>query len=220
MALLRDIESARVERTVSVNNIDKFCQAVCAFANDFDRTGQPGYLIVGADDAGQPAGLTITDEILRNLAGIRSDGNIQPLPALTVNRFRLPGGDIAVVETLPAALPPVRYKGKVWIRVGARRAVASEHEEAILMQRRIAAALTFDALPCLEATLADLAEDRFRLAYLRQAVAEETIAENDRSLRHQLASLRLFDLANDCPTNAGILILCDRPVHYLPGAYV
>jgi ATP-dependent DNA helicase RecG len=35
-----------------------------------------------------------------------------------------------------------------------------------------------------------------------------------------LASLRLFDLKQDCPTNAGVLLLADDPTHYLPGAYV
>ena len=33
-ALLNDIESDRVERTVSTTNTDKFGQAICAFAND------------------------------------------------------------------------------------------------------------------------------------------------------------------------------------------
>jgi len=220
MTMLSDLESFRVERTTSTNNTDKFSQAVCAFANDFSGSGEPGYLIVGVDDSGQPVGLNVTDELLRNLTDLRSDGNIQPLPAINVARFQLAGGDVAVVETLPSGLPPVRYKGQVWIRVGARRAIASEHDELILMQRRVSAAKTFDMLPCLESTLADLSEDRFVLAYLRQAVSEETIAENNRSLRHQLASLRLFDLKNDCPTNAGILILSDRPTHYLPAAYV
>ena len=32
--LIQDIESSRAERTVSVNDTDKFCEAVCAFAND------------------------------------------------------------------------------------------------------------------------------------------------------------------------------------------
>jgi ATP-dependent DNA helicase RecG len=218
--LLADIESARIERTSSTSNTDKFAQAVCAFANDFPGTGKPGYLIVGVDDAGKPTGLAVTDELLRNLAGLRSDGNIQPLPAICVARFQLPQGEVAVVETMPSALPPVRYKGRVWIRVGARRAVATEHEETILMERRVSSALTFDALPCLDSTLTDLPEDRFVLSYLKQAVSEETIAENNRPLRHQLAGLRLFDLKNDCPTNAGILVLGDNPTRYLPGAYV
>ena len=32
---LNDIESDRVERTISTTNTDKFGQDICAFANDF-----------------------------------------------------------------------------------------------------------------------------------------------------------------------------------------
>lgn len=218
--MLSELESDRVERTVSITNSDKFGQAICAFANDFPNHRQPGYLIVGADDTGRPSGLVVTDDLLQNLAALRSDGNIQPLPAITVSKHTLPGGDLAVVEVLPSDLPPVRYKGKVWIRVGPRRATASEQEERILSERRISSATSFDALPCLGSTLADLSQERFYLTYLRRAVAEEAIAENQRPFKLQLASLRLFDLKQDCPSNAGVLLLADAPTHYLPGAYV
>lgn len=219
-ALLADLESDRVERTISTSNTDKFAQAVCAFANDFPAHRQPGYLLIGVKDDGQLSGLQVTDDLLQTLGALRSDGNIQPMPALTLARFALPAGDVAVVEVLPAGLPPVRYKGRVYLRVGPRRATATEQEERILTERRISHALTFDALPCLDSTLADLPEDRFRLTYLRHAVSEEIIAENERPLKLQLASLRFFDLRQDCPTNAGIIVLADRPMHYLPGAYV
>ncbi|MFZ1239895.1 MAG: RNA-binding domain-containing protein, partial [Anaerolineae bacterium] len=218
--MLSELESDRVERTVSTNNTDKFGQAICAFANDFPNHRQPGYLIVGASDDGRPNGLSVTDDLLQNLAALRSDGNIQPLPAITVSRHSLPGGDLAVVEVLPSDLPPVRYKGRVWIRVGPRRATASEQEERILSERRISYARSFDALPCLESTLADLSQERFYLSYLRRAVAEEVIVENQRPFKLQLASLRLFDLKQDCPTHAGVLLLADEPTYYLPGAYV
>ncbi len=219
-SLLADLESDRVERTLSVNNTDKFGQAICAFANDFPNYRKPGYLIIGASDDGQPNGLIVTDELLQNLAALRSDGNIQPLPAITVSKHALVEGDLAVVEVLPSDLPPVRYKGKVWIRVGPRRATASEQEERLLSERRISFARSFDALPCLESTLADLSEERFYLSYLRRAVAEDVIAENRRPFKLQLASLRLFDLKQDCPTNGGILLLADNPTYYLPGAYI
>jgi ATP-dependent DNA helicase RecG len=218
--LLSDLESDRVERTISTTNTDKFGQAICAFANDLSNRRQPGYLLIGVKDNGALSGLTVTDELLQNLAALRSDGNIQPLPALTVTKFALPDGDVAVVEVQPADLPPVRYKGRVWIRVGPRRATATEQEERILTERRVAHARTFDALPCLESTLADVSEDRFTLTYLRRAVAEDVIAQNQRSLKHQLASLRFYDLRQDCPTYAGILLFADQPTYYLPGAYV
>ena len=53
LELIRDIESSRAERTVSVNDMDKFCEAVCAFANDMPDSKQNGYLLVGVHDDGR-----------------------------------------------------------------------------------------------------------------------------------------------------------------------
>ena len=77
-----------------------------------------------------PTGLPITDQLLQRLASVRSDGNILPLPFLTVQRRLLKGEDVAVVLVEPADAPPVRYKGTVWVRIGPRRAgVAPEKSE-------------------------------------------------------------------------------------------
>ena len=67
--LLSDIESDRVERTISTTNTDKFGQAICAFANDLPNHNLPGYLIIGADDkTGSVDGsIKITDQLLKNL---------------------------------------------------------------------------------------------------------------------------------------------------------
>ena len=73
LELIRDIESSRAERTVSVNDTDKFCEAVCAFANDMPDSKQNGYLLVGVHDDGRLSGLKATDSLLKNLAAIRSD---------------------------------------------------------------------------------------------------------------------------------------------------
>jgi len=51
--MLSDLESDRVERTVSTTKTDKYCEAVCAFANDFPQHRKPGYLIIGAHDDGE-----------------------------------------------------------------------------------------------------------------------------------------------------------------------
>lgn len=219
-ALLADIESDRVERTVSIRDTDKFAQAVCAFANDYPNHRKPGYLLIGVDDSGVPSGIRVTDQLLQNLGALRSDGNILPIPALSVARMELEGGDVAVVEVLPSDLPPVRYKGQVWLRVGPRKAIASEQEERVLMERRIAHARSFDAQPCLDATLADLDEDLFLIRYRKRAVDAAIIAENHRTLEHQLASLRFYNTRHHCPTNAGVLLFHHRPTYFLPGAYI
>ena len=64
--LLADLESFRMERTQSLNDTDKFCKAICAFANDMPGSGLPGYLFVGVDKAGNPTGATIDERLLES----------------------------------------------------------------------------------------------------------------------------------------------------------
>lgn len=219
MGLLADLEADHIERTASVSNTEKFCQAICAFANDLPNHRRPGYLLVGVKDNGALAGLSVTDELLKNLGGIRSDGNILPQPLISVAKFSLTGGEVAVVEVQPSDLPPVRYKGRIYVRVGPRKAIANEQEERVLSERRVARARSFDARPCAEAAIDDVALGQFD-AYRREAIDPETIAANHRPIEQQLASLRLYDPECGRPTHAGILLFGKNPRFFLPGAYV
>ncbi len=220
--LMTDLESDRVERTESVNDLDKFCVAACCFANDFPRHGKPGYLLVGVNNKGRAVGLKATDKVLLTLGEVRANGNVQPLPAVQVYKLALSDGtgEVAVLEVLPSELPPVSYRQQVWIRVGPRRQIASEAEVRILTERRVSHARTFDARPCLGSAVSDLIPDLFLNTYRQQAVPPEVLAANHRELRQQLASLRFYDLKNDCPTNAGILLFAADPRFWLSGAYV
>lgn len=217
--LLTDLESDRIERTTSTGNTDKFAQAICAFGNDYPGHRKPGYLIVGANDDGSLAGLTVTDELLRNLGGIRADGNVLPPPAMSVEKVVLPGGEVAVVQVQPSTVPPIRYKGRVYIRTGPRKGIANEQEERILSERRASLITTFDAHPVHEATLTDLTMRLFD-EYRMQVVDPDTIAANHRTTEEKLASLRCFDLTSGKPTVAGILLFGTNPRYFLPGAYV
>ncbi|MEI9479395.1 MAG: ATP-binding protein, partial [Deltaproteobacteria bacterium] len=129
--LFKGGESYRLERTVSTTNTDKFCQAICAFSNDLPNCGMPGYLLVGVKDDGTLAGLKVTDELLQNIAALRSDGNILPLPLMSVEKFAFAAGDVLAVEVKPSMFPPVRYRGRVWVRIGPRKDIASEAEERV-----------------------------------------------------------------------------------------
>jgi ATP-dependent DNA helicase RecG len=217
--LMADLESDRVERTISTNKTDKHCRAICAFANDLPGHGRPGYLLVGVDDDGRPSGLQVTDQLLQNLAANRDNGRIQPLPAMSVARFVLEEGEVAVVEVEPSDIPPVRYDGRIHIRVGPRRAVASEQEERILVERRTSGFKTFDLRPCRGATMADLVMDLF-VQYRSFSVAPDVVEENHRAIELQMASLSLYDLGTQAPTYAGMLILGKELRRWLPGAYV
>ena len=68
--MLADLESDLVERKESLrgDNPRKIRQAVCAFANDLPDHQRPGVVFVGADDAGAPVGLKITDMRVLGLA--------------------------------------------------------------------------------------------------------------------------------------------------------
>ena len=133
---LAEDESDLVERKESAVDKDKICEAVCAFANDLPGYGKPGVIFVGVDDRGRPTGLAVTDTLLQALGAIRSDGNILPPPTMVVRKIRAGAADIAAVEVQPSSSPPVRYRGRVWIRVGPRRAVATVDEERRLNEKR------------------------------------------------------------------------------------
>ncbi|MDE0024149.1 MAG: hypothetical protein OXP69_07020, partial [Spirochaetaceae bacterium] len=178
-------------------------------------------MFVGADDAGTPKGPPITDALLRQLADIKTDGNIVPPPTLTVSKHVLAGHEVAVVTVRPADSPPVRYRGRTWIRVGPRRAVASLQDERILNEKRRHRESSFDAHPAPGARLADLDLRCFEEQYLPRAIDAATLEQNDRSTIERLAAMKMIPSADDPrPTICGILILGKHPRDYLPGAYV
>ncbi|MFK7971257.1 MAG: RNA-binding domain-containing protein [Bacteroidia bacterium] len=217
---LHKLESSRIEKTISISDSNKFGEAICSFANDLSNSGEPGYLIVGAYDNGKLSGLNIDEPLLQRLMEFRNDGRIVPPPILNVEKFSLEDGDVAVVEVFPHYLPPVRYKGKVCIRIGPRKGTANEGEERQLTEKRTAFAKTFDVLPCKGSSLDDLSIELFKLRYLPVAIDAETLEANHRDLKEQMASLKFYDLKEDCPTYAGILMFGTNPKFFIPGASV
>jgi ATP-dependent DNA helicase RecG len=218
--LLSEVESDRIERTISATNTDKFGEAICAFANDLPNNGKPGYLIIGVSDDGSLCNLKVSDQLLQNLSAIRTDGNIVPPPSITVQKFSFPGGDLALVEVQPNNQPPIKYKNRIWVRVGPTKRVANEADEITLNEKRSSFARTFDTLPCRESALNDLAVNIFKLGYLELAVSPEALQANHREEKEQLASLKFFDLKAACPTYAGLLMFGKNPEFFLPGGYV
>ena len=68
LELIQDIESSRAERTVSVNDTDKFCEAVYAFVNACTRR-EP-----------QPVARIGTKPFIRGLTAQRQRTNLPPAP--------------------------------------------------------------------------------------------------------------------------------------------
>ncbi len=216
-ALIRGDESDRVERKESLT--ERVREAICAFANDLAGHQRPAVVVIGQRDDRGCAGLTIDDRLLTQLAGIRVESNFGPFPSIDVRGLTVDGCRVAAVVVHPSSSPPVRYAGRIWVRVGPTRRVATPEEERRLTERRRASHLPFDVQPVPAATLADLDLDHFTNAYLPSAVAPDVLEENHRERVQQLAALRMVT-PDGIPTVVGVLALARDPLQFFPGAYV
>ena len=220
LSLLVTTETFRVEKTISTSDNDKFCQAICAFSNDMPDSGKKGYLFLGVDNDGNRNGLHVDDDLLKKISTLRTDGNILPIPIMSVDYVSFEDGDVLIVEVTPSKLPPVRYRGRAYIRIGPRKDIATKEEEDILSERRSANFPTFDATPCSEATIDDIDIKTFVENYLPNAIDKDSLLSDQRSVKEQMSSLRLYNLKYDCPTYAAIILFSKNPKYYLPGCYI
>lgn len=220
--MLADLESDLVERKESFKSVtDKVREAVCAFANDLPDHRRAGVVIIGAKDAGTPSGLAITDELLLEIADIKTDGNILPPPTLTVAKRVLRGADMAVITVQPADSPPVRFRGRIHIRIGPRRGFASAQDERILSEKRRYRDRPFDLHPVPSAAIGDLDRRLFDEMYLPSAFAPDILSANARDVLQRLAATKMIVSVDDpTPTVLGILVLATRTRDFLPGAYI
>ncbi len=214
-------EADRVERKRDTSNMEGIRKAVCAFANDMPDHQRPGVLFIGVNDDGTPSGIAVNDQLLLQLADISTDGNVLPLPHITVQHKVLNGHEMAIVVVYPAEAPPVRYKGVVWIRTASRGAIASQQQETILTEKRRFRDVPFDLHPVSHATLEDIDMELFRTVYLPQVVSPETLARNHRTPNEQLAALRMVAAGlPSIPTVCGLLVTGRSPTDFIPGAYI
>jgi len=225
LVLVGDIESDRVERKERFRGDapKKVREAICAFANDLPNHKKPGFVIIGADDNGGLVDVHVDDELLRTLADIRSDGNILPLPNMSVEKRSLNGKDIAVITVMPADAPPVKYKGRIWIRAGSRRGIASAQEERVLNEKRRHRDLPFDLQPVSFARLDDLSRDAFESEYLPGAFSADVLEANQRSYEQRLSACRMIEsveVESPVPTVLGAMVIGKRPLDLIPCHYV
>lgn len=217
--LLLDGESERVEFKESASDTKKIKQAICAFANDLTNSGKPGVILIGVNDNSACANLNIDDTLLTKLSDIPNN-EITPKPSVTIHVHTHSGCKIVAMIVEPAFAPPVRYKGRVYIRIGASTQVASRDDERHLAERRRANDLPFDHQPAFESDyLNDLNLDFFKKTYLPLAISPDELERNGRTDEQQLTSLRF--LSNDGkPTYGAILSFGKNPLHFVPGAYI
>ena len=124
--------------------------------------------------------------------------------------------------SLPSDLPPVRYKGSVWIRVGPSRRGANQQEERILIEKRTALG-NGPSMSARAAAARSTISSRICswISYLPAAVDRAVIAENNRGDEEQMASLAVSTTSpQTVPTHAGALLFARDPLRWLAGAWI
>jgi ATP-dependent DNA helicase RecG len=218
--LMTDLELENVERTRAFDKADKMGQAICAFANDLSGRGTPSYLLLGVENDGKISGKRIDDEHLTSLGGLKTEGNLLPPPAMALDVFHFTEGDVVVLTVFPSAYPPIRYQGQVWIRIGARKALATDEDIHLLEERRQLNGRRFEELPCTTARMEDLDLEIFQTQYLPKAIQAEVIEEDSRPVQEQMATLRFYDRNTHAPTNLGVILFGKHPDMFIPSAYL
>lgn len=213
-------ESRRVERRRSAADERAVLRHICAFANDLPGYGEAGVLLLGVGDDGEGSGTPIDDALLDRIAAVSRDGDFLPAPSVTVERRRLGGREIAVVFVEPAPYPPVRYRGRAWVRVGPAVYPAAPDDEARLGRRGTARRLPFDCRPCESASVSDLDERVLREEYFPAAVSAQVADEARRPFETRLRTLRLLGVGSASPVWGALLCFARDPLEWLPGAYV
>ncbi len=125
-----------------------------------------------------------------------------------------------MVTVWPCNTPPVRFKGRIHVRWGPRRGLASAQDERILNERRRYRDRPFDVRPVQGAALEDLDRLRFEQEYLPSVVARDVLAANDRSPEQRLAATKMIVGEMDTtPTVLGLLVIGRSPSDWLAGDY-
>ncbi len=223
LQIIEDDESDRVEfkESLSGDAPEKIRMAICAFSNDLPNHGQPGFIFLGVKPDSTIVGFQVTDELLRRLGDMKTDGNILPPPSLTVEKRELQEKEIAIVKVEPSNSPPVRFKGVIHIRTGSRQDIANAQDERILNEKRRYGERPFDLYSIPSSIISDLNLPLFNYEYLPQSVSQEILEQNERTLNEQLAATKMIASVDEpIPTVLGILTLGKSPQDFLHGAYI
>lgn len=139
---------------------------------------------------------------------------------MSTEKVELEQGDVLVVIVTPSFVTPVRYRGRVFVRIGPHKDIASAEEERILTERNASHLSTFDVMPCREASIDDIDTDYIRNNYLPQAIDENTLTTDIHNFKEQLSSLRLYSKQYDCPTMVAVILFGKNPRYFMPGCYL
>ena len=86
-----EVDRVEFKESLSGSAPEKIREAICAFANDLPNYEKPGFVFVGVRNDRTIVGLSVTDQLLLQLADMKTDGNIVPPPTLTVEKACIGG---------------------------------------------------------------------------------------------------------------------------------
>lgn len=213
------VERPNLEFKQDASNRDALRRAIGALSNDLGSNGI-GHLVIGVDKHAKAAGIDVSDEVLLQVANIRNEGKVLPLPVMTVDRATFDQVPCIVVRVEPSPHPPVAVDGVVWVRPGPTTRRATPDEERVLAERRPAGDRSFDERPVPGSTIADIDLELFRSTYLPAAVAAEVLRDNERAVEDHLAALHMFDRDLSVPTVVGLLVAGFEPTAWVSSAYI
>lgn len=215
-------ESDRVEfkSTLQGDAPKRIREAICAFANDLPNHEEPGLAFVGVEKDGTLLGKPITEEMLLQLADMKTDGNIVPPPTLMVEKRVLQDKEVAIVVAQPSDSTPVRFKGTIQVRIGPRRGIATAQDERILNEKRQSGYIPFDIQSIPSSSITDLDMNLFN-QYLSQSYDRDILEANNRSVEDRLAVTKMISTDEEpLATVLGLLVIGKSPQDFLPNAYV
>ena len=223
LAMIETGESDRVEfkESLSGNAPGRIREAICAFANDLPANSEPCLIFVGVKDNKTIGTVQITDELLRQLADMKTDGNIVPPPSMTVEKRVLDEKEVAIVRVDPLihrqCVTKVLFMCK---RVPVEVLPLRQMKELLTKNGDMAIGLLTFILSKLPVFPISIWHYSITSIYL-QAVSEEILALNERTLNEQLAATKMvIDSAEPTPTVLGILAIGKNPQDFLYGAYI
>jgi ATP-dependent DNA helicase RecG len=201
-------EDSKHQFKANFSNVNDLAAEMVAFSNSGG-----GYIFIGINNAGAPAGLTRSDmERLNQLVSNAASQSVRPPINPSTENIQLDGGLVMVVIVYDGIRKPyMDNNGAIWVKSGADKRKVTAQEE---MQRMFQSAglIHGDEVPANGLTIADVDLEYFRRFYIREY--GKSLEEEGVSLPQRL---RTMNLAKDDNLNvAGALLFAKQPQFRLP----
>jgi len=201
-------ESETLELKRSTGELREAMQTLCGFLNY-----RGGAVVFGVAKDTRMIGQETSDNTLREVAA--AVRNIDPAPQVDMQCLEVGCGKRCIVLTVKGGgAVPYMYDGRAFIRLGntTRRMKREEFERLLLT--RLHAQHRWETLPATGWGIEDLDADEIRSAVADAVAGNRLAAVTTESVTTILRRLSL--LADDCPTQAAVVLFGKKPLPQYP----